>query len=60
METTKIAAIVAECQDFDSSFTTDTIEDFINADWPEGQEHLDWLESATAHEIADWVIAGLK
>jgi hypothetical protein len=28
---------------------------FIVADWPEGAEHQQWLDSATAEEIADWV-----
>jgi len=35
-------------------------EAFCLADWPEGQEHQDWLNKATAEEIADWAIAGLR
>jgi hypothetical protein len=31
------------------------IEDFILADWPEGDEHQDWLNESDAEEIASWV-----
>jgi hypothetical protein len=37
---------------------SETINDFILADWPEGKEHQSWLDSATPEQIADWVIAG--
>ena len=30
-------------------------EDFILADWPEGNEHLNWLLTATRKEIWDWI-----
>lgn len=36
------------------------VANFIDADWNEGQEHIDWLASASVLEIADWVIAGLR
>jgi hypothetical protein len=32
--------------------------DFILADWPEGDEHLRWVISASVEEILDW--AGLQ
>lgn len=38
--------------------TANEVESFCTADWPEGQEHQDWLDTATPEEIADWVIAG--
>lgn len=34
------------------------VSEFINADWPEGEEHTEWLEKASDKEIAEWVIAG--
>ena len=35
--------------------TRHQIEKFIGADWPEGEEHQEWLNGASAQEIADWV-----
>lgn len=32
--------------------------DFIFADWPNWDEHLDWLMTATREEIQDWIEAG--
>jgi hypothetical protein len=37
-----------------------TMDEFIQADWPNGDEHQVWLNNASAREIASWVIAGLK
>ena len=28
--------------------------DYILADWPEGEEHWDWVVSAPVAEIVDW------
>ena len=36
------------------------VEAFILADWREGQEHQEWLDTAAPEEIADWAIAGLR
>lgn len=33
---------------------TQAQQDFIFADWPEGEEHLDWLITATREEIISW------
>lgn len=33
---------------------TDTQMDFIFADWPNAEEHYDWLLTASRDEIADW------
>ena len=33
---------------------TDAELDFIFADWPEGDEHLDWLLTASRDEIEEW------
>lgn len=29
-------------------------EDFILADWPEGDEHLDWVIESDESDILDW------
>jgi len=42
----------------DDSLTAEEVEAFCTADWAEGDEHQAWLDSASASEIADWVIAG--
>lgn len=33
-------------------------EDFILTDWPEGDEHWQWVLDASEAEIVDWVEAG--
>jgi len=35
------------------------VRDFVLADWRE-PEHQDWLDSSSASDIADWVIAGIR
>lgn len=37
--------------------TETEVEAFIDADWPNAQEHQDWLNHASSKEIADWVAA---
>ena len=39
--------------------TDDEVRDFIDADWPNADEHQGWLDSATADEVADWVASVL-
>ena len=39
---------------------THEVEAFILADWREGQEHQEWLDTATPEEIANWAMAGLR
>lgn len=34
------------------------IADYLAAGWPNWEEHMLWLEKATAEEIASWVAAG--
>ncbi len=41
--------------DTDPRATEADVETHITDDWPEGQEHQDWIDSADAQEIADWV-----
>lgn len=40
--------------------TDEEIKDYVLADWPEGQEHQDWLDRATVQEIGNWVCEGLR
>lgn len=55
----KLKEVFSLIREYVDATPTD-IEDFILADWDEGQEHQDWLDFATAQKIADWVSAGLK
>ncbi len=36
-------------------FTAEQL-DFIFADWPNWDEHVAWLLTATREEIADWIV----
>ena len=56
----KLQRIIELVREFLPSQPDAAIEAFCLADWPEGQEHQDWLNKATAEEIADWAIAGLR
>jgi len=37
---------------------TDKELEFIFADWPFWDEHMNWLLLATREEIADWIVSG--
>ena len=39
----------------DPEATDDVLETEICADWNEGEEHQDWLNTASAQEIVDWL-----
>jgi len=39
----------------DPAATEDLIEAEICADWNEGDEHQEWIDSAEAQDIADWL-----
>jgi hypothetical protein len=34
--------------------------DFIMADWPEGDDHWQWVTTAPVAEIVEWAVAGSK
>ena len=53
----RVTELVRECLPKESDAT---VEAFVCADWDEGLEHQHWLDAASADQIADWVIAGLK
>ncbi len=39
----------------DPAATEHLIETEICADWNEGDEHQEWIDTASAAEIADWI-----
>jgi hypothetical protein len=39
----------------DPSATDELVETEICADWNEGDEHQEWIDSASPQEIADWL-----
>ena len=42
-------------RDTDPAATQELVESEITADWNEGEEHQDWVNSAAPAEIADWL-----
>ncbi|MBD3250927.1 hypothetical protein GF380_00390 [Candidatus Uhrbacteria bacterium] len=40
----------------DPAATEGEVLAFIDADWPNADEHQEWLDGAEAEEIADWII----
>jgi len=42
-------------RDTDPAATPELIRQHICADWPEGQEHQDWIDAAAPEEVADWI-----
>jgi hypothetical protein len=41
-----------------AGLTVEQVREFALADWDEGAEHQEWLDTADEREIADWIIAG--
>jgi hypothetical protein len=41
-----------------AGLSVEQVRDFALADWDEGAEHQDWLDTADEREIADWILAG--
>ena len=39
----------------DPAATEHLVESEICADWNEGDEHQNWIDTASAAEIADWI-----
>lgn len=57
--TSRMDEIVEQVQEYVDA-DRDEVESFINADWPNSDEHAEWLATASVEEIADWVIAGMR
>ena len=36
-------------------WTADEVKEVCLADWPEGEQHQQWLNTAPVQEIADWI-----
>ena len=58
VDSEKLSAITASVQQRIPRMTESHVREYCLADWPEGQEHQAWLDSASVAEIADWVLAG--
>ena len=39
----------------DPAATDELVESEITADWHEGDEHQEWIDSVSAQEIVDWL-----
>jgi hypothetical protein len=35
--------------------SVNVVEDWLYNDWDNGDEHEDWIHTASAQEIADWI-----
>ena len=57
--TERAAAIVERVQRERPQYSEQMIHRFLLADWPEGDEHQNWLDTAPAAGLVDWIIAGL-
>ena len=52
MEQSKINEIVKK---MGAAYDEDSIVDALLGDWPNAEEHQEWLTSATTAEIVDWL-----
>jgi len=59
IDSEKLEAVANAYAEFEPNASTPDIEAYICADWNEGQEHQDWIDTASAAEIADWIAAGV-
>jgi hypothetical protein len=50
-----LASLTKIVQESVPDATEEEIEQFVDADWPNAEEHQEWLDTATVKEIADWV-----
>lgn len=56
IEAEKLAKVVEIFnRETDPAATDDLIETEICADWNEGEAHQEWIDNASAQEIADWL-----
>lgn len=61
VDSDKMADVIRRVQAALPEATTEDIDDYCLAtDWPEGQEHQDWLDSAPVEEIVSWAVIGLR
>jgi len=53
IDTDKLLEIITK-----TGMSQENVEDWLYTDWNNWDEHVDWLNSASADEIAGWIIAG--
>ena len=53
----KLQAIVDAYSEYEPNVHSDDVEKTLTYDWPEGEEHQEWLDTADPQEIADWLAA---
>lgn len=51
----RLEDIVNAYAEYEPGVATEDVEATLLYDWPEGQEHQDWLDTADVQEIADWL-----
>ena len=51
----RLEEVVNAYSEYEPGVATVDVEATLLYDWPEGQEHQDWLDYAPATEIADWL-----
>ena len=51
----RLEDIVNAYAEYEPGVATEDVEATLLYDWPEGQEHQDWLDTADVREIADWL-----
>lgn len=56
----QVIAAVLDSHYLPLEITSADAKDFIMADWSEGDEHIEWLNTASVGAIVDWVIAGMR
>ncbi len=37
--------------------TAEIVDEFLSYEWDNQTEHLEWLNTATLEEVADWIVA---
>lgn len=55
MDDARVKEVTVLVRDFRCMSEADVAE-FCLADWPEGTEHQEWLDTAPVQNIADWII----
>ena len=56
MDSEKLAEVTRIMnQETDPAVTEEIVEAHVCGEWREGEDHQDWLDSASAREIADWL-----
>lgn len=56
IDTSKLESITRKFNnEVDPAATEDLVKSEICADWNEGEEHQQWINSASVEEIVDWL-----